>query len=209
MQSKTFSSCINLLQVNYGKDNYGNCKMVSNNDVLNVWYQLLKHFTDEQFIKATEKIMLNEIFPPKLDTFAKYCSEIAAPVIDDTEGWGLVVKAINTYGYMRVEQAMQSLPQTVRKAVEYMGGLKLICESEEPDVIRGQFNKCMAAINQRERANRREKNGLMDAIALMNSTDEPLKIELEEWKRSGDDVTNEGIAKVHEAYKKAREDRDK
>lgn len=188
------------MQTNYGEG------MATDRELLNIWYKALEHYSDEQFIEATKKIMLNETFPPRLDKLAKYCSEVAAPVIDDTEGWGLVVKAINTYGYMRANEAMHSLPPTVRKAVEYMGGFKIICESEEPDVIRGQFNKCMAAINQRERADRREKNGLMKAVALMNSTEEPPKIELQEWKRSGDDVTNEGLEKVYEAFRKAREE---
>ncbi len=197
MNSKTFSSCIKLLQKNYEKMN-------NDKEMLNFWFTALQHYTDEQFIEATKKIMLNETFPPKLDTFAKYCSEIAAPVIDDAEGWGLVVKAINNYGYMRVEEAMQSLPATVRKAVEYMGGLKLICESEEPDVIRGQFNKCMASVNQRERASRRERNGLMEAVALMNKTEEPILIESQEWKRTSDDVVNEGLEKVYKALNEAR-----
>lgn len=189
MQSKTFSSCISLLQANYEK-------MPDNKELLNMWYKALQHYTDEQFLEATKKIMLNETFPPKLDTFAKYCSEIAAPVIDDTEGWGLVVKAIHQYGYTRVEEAMRSLPPTVRKAVEYMGGLKIICESEEPDVVRGQFNKCMAAINQRERVARREYNGLMEAIALSNSTKEPLQLESQEWKRSSENSIKQGIEHI-------------
>lgn len=189
MQSKTFSSCISLLQANYEK-------MPDNKELLNMWYKALQHYTDEQFLEATKKIMLNETFPPKLDTFARYCSEIAAPVIDDTEGWGLVVKAIHQYGYTRAEEAMRSLPPTVRKAVEYMGGLKIICESEEPDVVRGQFNKCMAAINQRERAARREYNGLMEAIALMNHTEVPPQIESQEWKRSSESSVNQGIEHI-------------
>lgn len=189
MQSKTFSNCISLLQANYEK-------MTNNKELLNMWYKVLQHYTDEQFIEATKKIMLNEAFPPKLDTFAKYCSEIAAPVIDDTEGWGLVVKAIRHFGYTRAEEAVKSLPPTVRKAVEYMGGLKIICESEEPDVVRGQFNKCMASINQRERAARREHKGLMESIALNNQVEEPLQLESQEWKRSSEESVQKGIEHI-------------
>ena len=200
LNSKTFSNCIKLLQANYEK-------MTNNAELLNIWFRALKHYTDEVFIDATKKIMLNEVYPPKLDTLAKYCSEIVAPIIDDNEGWGLVVKAINNYGYMRVEEAMKSLPVTVRKAVEYMGGLKLICESEEPDVIRGQFNKCMASVNQRERANRRERDGLEQAVALMNNTKEDMAlIEPQEWKRTSDDVVNEGLEKVYEAIRSSRKE---
>lgn len=196
MQIKTFTSCISLLQANYEK-------MTTNTELLNLWYTALKHYPDEQFIEATKKIMLNEKFAPKLDTLAEYCSEIAAPTLTDTEGWGLVVKAVNQYGYMRAEEAMQSLPPTVRKAVEHMGGFKLICASEEPDVIRGQFNKCMSAVNQQERMSKREKGGIAKALELMNA-EESILIESASYKRSSEDETNAGIAKVYEALRKAK-----
>ena len=168
-------------------------------DMVDLWFKMLEHYEDDVFVAAIKKIMLNEVFAPNLAIISKYCSEVAAPIeADDAEGWGLVVKAINTYGYMRPKEAMDSLPPTVRKAVEYMGGFKLICESEEPDVIRGQFNKCMAAINQRERADRREKNGLMQAIE--NKVEEPIKLECTEWKRSSEEVVKEGIKKISEAF---------
>ena len=204
MTWQTYIGYMALLSKNYSKNIFN----PKDEDMANLWFKMLEHYDDQTFIAAIKKIMLNEIFAPNLATISRYCSEIATPVTDDTEGWGLVVKAINKYGYTRPKEAMESLPPTVRKAVEYMGGFKIICESEEPDVIRGQFNKCMAAINQRERADRRERNGFMQAVALMNNTNEPLKIELEEWKRSSDDVTSEGLEKVYEALRKAREDRD-
>ena len=195
MQSKTFSSCISLLKANYEK-------MPDNRELLNMWYKTLQHYTDEQFIEATKKIMLNETFPPKLDTFARYCSEIAAPVeVDDTEGWGIVVKAINKYGYMRAEEAMNSLPYTVRQAVERIGGIEMICSCEEPDVIRGQFNKTMAAINQAEKTRRREKSGLIQALALANTQEEPLKLESKEFKRSSTSVTKNGLQQIDQVLK--------
>ena len=198
LNSKVFSSCINLLQANYEK-------MPSNKELLNVWYKALQHYTDEQFMEATKKIMLNEAFAPKLDTLAKYCSEIAAPIeVDDTEAWGKVVKAINHYGYMRAEEAIKTLPETVKQAVERVGGFEMICSSEEPDVIRGQFNKAMAAINQAERVRRREKTGLEQVLALANWQEEPLAIEFAEWKRSSEDTVDKGLSKVYEAYRKAR-----
>ena len=199
----TYISHMAILSKNYSKNIFN----PKDEDMVNLWFKMLEHYEDETFIKAIKKIMLNEIFAPNLATISKYCSEIEAPVMDDAEGWGIVVKAINTYGYMRPKEAMDSLPPTVRKAVEYMGGFKIICESENPDVTRGQFNKCMATLNQRERAERREKNGLMQAVSLMNSEEETLQIEYKEWNRSSEDVVNEGLAKVHEVLRKAKENR--
>ncbi|PHV69551.1 hypothetical protein CS063_15000 [Sporanaerobium hydrogeniformans] len=163
MTSKTFSTGMAALSKNYTK-----CVFNPNDkEMAKMWYALLKHIEDEVFMKAVEKILLNEIFAPNLATISKYCSEVAAPLeADDTEGWGMVIKAINNFGYMRAEEAMSSLPYTVRQAVERVGGFMMICQCEEPDVIRGQFNKAMAAINQRERTTRREKVGLLSALAL-------------------------------------------
>lgn len=197
MQSSTFSKCINLLQKNFEK-------MTNDRELLNIWYKALNHISDEHFVIATQKIMLNEIFAPNLATISKYCSEVAAPIeVDDTEAWGLVVKAINRYGYMRAEEAMNSFPKLVQDAVNRVGGFEMICSSEEPDVIRGQFNKTMAAINQSERTRRRERTGLEQAIALANTTQDPLQIESKDWIRSSEEIVTEGMAKIASAFEMA------
>lgn len=170
--------------------------------MVDLWFMMLEHYEDSVFIAAIQKIMLNEIFAPNLATISKYCSEVAAPVeVDDTEGWGIVVKAINKYGYMRAEEAMNSLPYTVRKAVERVGGLEMICSCEEPDVIRGQFNRAMAAINQAERTRRREKSGLIQALSLSNEQEEPLKLESKEFKRSSTSVIENGLQQIDQVLK--------
>lgn len=179
MNHKVFGAGMAALSKNYSK-----CVFNPNDtEMAKMWFGLLQHIDDEVFMKAVEKILLNEVFAPNLATISKYCSEVAAPLeADDTEGWGLVIKAINNYGYMRAEEAMNSLPYTVRQAVERVGGFLMICQCEELDVIRGQFNKAMAAINQRERTARRERTGLFAALELENKYEETKLIESKEVK---------------------------
>ena len=187
-----------VLSKNYSKNIFN----PKDTDMVDLWFMMLEHYEDNVFISAIKKIMLNEIFAPNLATISKYCSEVAAPVeVDDTEGWGIVVKAINKYGYMRAEEAMNSLPYTVRQAVERVGGLEMICSCEEPDVIRGQFNRAMAAINQAERTRRREKNGLVQALALTNRQEEQFKIESKEHKRTSKTVAQEGMQQIDQVLK--------
>lgn len=198
MTPEEFEIGMEVLSKNYTKNifNPSDAKMVR------LWYGLLGHIDYKTFMLGIRKILVNEIFSPNLAKISQYCSEVAAPLeVDDTEGWGIVVKAINHYGYMRAEEAMKSLPYTVRKAVEYMGGIEIICQSEAPDVMRGQFNKCMAAINQRERINRREENGLIQALALANTQEEPLKLESKEFKRSSTNVTENGLQQIDQVLK--------
>ncbi len=198
MMYETYIKYMAVLSKNYSK-NIFNPKDI---DMVDLWFMMLEHYEDSVFIAAIQKIMLNEIFAPNLATISKYCSEVAAPVeVDDTEGWGIVVKAINKYGYMRAEEAMNSLPYTVRKAVERVGGLEMICSCEEPDVIRGQFNRAMAAINQAERTRRREKSGLIQALSLSNEQEEPLKLESKEFKRSSTSVIENGLQQIDQVLK--------
>lgn len=196
MTGEVFAKGMMALSKNYSKNVFN----PDDPDMAKMWFGLLKHIDDTVFMNAVHKILVNEVFAPNLAIISKYCAEIAAPIeVDDSEGWGLVVKAINNYGYMRADEAMNSLPKTVRDAVTRMGGFEMICESEEPDVLRGQFYKAMASINQGERTNRREREGLENAISLMNEI-EPMKLETESWKRSSEDVVKEGMAKISEAF---------
>lgn len=205
MTWQTYIGYMALLSKNYSKNIFN----PKDEDMANLWFKMLEHYDDETFISAIKKIMLNEIFAPNLATISKYCSEVAAPLdCSDTEGWGLVVKAINNYGYMRAEEAMQSLPLTVRKAVESMGGFEQICLSEKPDVIRGQFDKVMASINLAERTRRRERTGLEQAILLANSNEDKLQLESKDWSRKSSSETEEGLQHVYEAYRKAVNDND-
>ena len=198
MMYETYIEYMAVLSKNYSK-NIFNPKDI---DMVDLWFMMLEHYEDNVFVSAIQKIMLNEIFAPNLATISKYCSEVAAPVqVDDTEGWGIVVKVINKYGYMRAEEAMNSLPYTVRQAVERVGGLEMICSCEEPDVIRGQFNRAMAAINQAERTRRREKSGLVQALALTNRKQHPLQLESKEFKRSSTSVTENGLQQIDQVLK--------
>lgn len=198
MMYETYIKYMAVLSKNYSKNIFN----PKDTDMVDLWFMMLEHYEDNVFISAIKKIMLNEIFAPNLATISKYCSEVAAPVeADDTEGWGIVVKAINKYGYMRAEEAMNSLPYTVRQAVERVGGLEMICSCEEPDVIRGQFNRAMAAINQAERTRRREKNGLVQALVLTNRQEEQFKIESKEHKRTSKTVAQEGMQQIDQVLK--------
>lgn len=198
MMYETYIKYMAVLSKNYSKNIFN----PKDTDMADLWFMMLEHYEDNVFISAIKKIMLNEIFAPNLATISKYCSEVAAPVeVDDTEGWGIVVKAINKYGYMRAEEAMNSLPYTVRQAVERVGGLEMICSCEEPDVIRGQFNRAMAAINQAERTRRREKSGLVQALALTNRQEEQFKIESQERKRTSKTVAQEGMQQIDQVLK--------
>ena len=175
------------------------------NEQIKLWYEMLKDIEDDVFEKAIIKLMCNEKFAPNIHIIRTYCAEVAAPIqVDDTEGWGLVMQSVRNYGYMRAEEALQSLPQPVKEAVMRIGGFRMICESDEPDVIRGQFNRAMAAINTRDRSERKTAIGLKQAIFQINNnntSENEIKYIETNWQRSSEDVVKSGIESVEEVMR--------
>lgn len=175
----------------------------SNKEQRKFWYELLKDIDDHIFAQAVIKIVSIERFAPNIAVIRQYCAEVGAPIqIEDTEGWGYVMKSIRNYGYTRPEEAIASLPPTVREAVRHMGGFRMICESEEPEVLRGQFNRAMAGINARERAARKTAQGLQNAMFQIGDTGAETKYIGLQHEASGEDETKEGIESIEEVLRK-------
>ena len=131
---------------------YPNFKFNLNDDMqVELWFAELEYMNDAKAVLAAKKVISTCDFVTIKNIKQAY-AEVDSPMhIDDEEGWGMVKKAISAYGYMRASEAMASLPSRVQKAVIYMGGFQAICESEKEDVVRGQFTKAMAAVNNRVR----------------------------------------------------------
>ena len=176
----------------------------NDNEQIKLWYEIIRDINDDIFGKAIIKLMCNERFAPNIATIRQYCAEVGAPIqVDDTEGWGLVMQSVRNYGYMRADEALKSLPQSVREAVKNIGGFQMICETDEPDVVRGQFNRAMAAVNTRDRASRKTSTGLKQAILQLNNTaDDEIKYITEHWQRSSEEVVKDGMDTVEEVLER-------
>lgn len=118
-----------------------------------VWYGELAYMDDAKAVLAAKKVISTYDFVTIKNIKEAYGMIDNPMKVDTEEGWGLVEKAIRNFGYMRAEEALASLPTQVQKAVMYMGGFQSICEAEKKEVVRGQFNKAMAAINTRAKSN--------------------------------------------------------
>lgn len=149
MSVGTFERLINIF-----KKAFMNFKFELDDELMvEIWYNELVYMDDDKAILAAKKVISTCDFVTIKNIKAAY-GEINSPLqIENEEGWGLVERAIRCYGYMRAEEAMTSLPSQVQRAVCFMGGFQSICEAGNKDVIRGQFNKAMSAVNQRLKVN--------------------------------------------------------
>ena len=150
---------------------------------MSVWYDNLIDLDATKLALATKKMIATYEFPSIKNLRQSY-ADIDMPIrVDAEEGWGLVEKAIRNYGYMRAEEAMQSLPAQVQRAVQYVGGFLSICEAENVSVIRGQFNKAMESAI---RSTREEKSLGVDLIGqikqynLQNEAKDKIQLEIKE-----------------------------
>ncbi|MDA3733606.1 hypothetical protein PBV87_19230 [Niameybacter massiliensis] len=166
----TFERLINILEKAFMNFKFN----IEDEDLVEVWFNELAYMDDAKAVLAVKKVIGTCDFVTIKNIKQAY-AELDMPVqIDNEEGWGLVEKAIRLYGYMRSDEAMNSLPVQVQKAITYMGGFQSICEAEKKEVIRGQFNKAMASVNIRTRSEATLGNTLFEQISLYQN-----KVELE------------------------------
>lgn len=124
--------------------------------MVEIWYECLKDVDAEIGIAAIKKNILESPYPPTIADIRKQVSEVTTPEedrLDGAEAWGEVVKAMGEYGTYRKKEALESMSQTTRKVVKYMGWRE-ICLSENIGVIRGQFLKMYGTVAEREKQNR-------------------------------------------------------
>lgn len=135
---------------------FPNIKLDTDNSVqMDLWYGMMKDLNFNIAKLAITKMVTDEPYAPSnmIGAIRKYYAEISGSTpVADTDGYGLVQKAIRCYGYARTEEALASLPQNVRESVMACGGWLQICTSEEPETMRAQFNRAMASVNARNNA---------------------------------------------------------
>lgn len=137
------------------KSNYPNWKMdLTDKVILNFWFNNLKDIPYEIAEIGLRKLLAEEEFYPNIAKIRKACASVTqTPATDSTDGWGLVQKAIRRYGYVRADEAIESLPNDVGQAVVRMGGFLALCESSNVEADRAHFYRAMDQIGAREKSN--------------------------------------------------------
>lgn len=130
-----------------------------------VFYELLGDLEYKVVQSAVKKHMLVSEFPPTIAEIRKLAIEIKNPELQITaaDAWGEVQKAIRYFGWYRGEEALASMSEGARRVAEHIGWQN-ICESENIDVIRGQFMKMYGQIEVRDKTDAMLPEGLKNDI---------------------------------------------
>ena len=136
MTKQEFAVFVATIKTAYPKDN-----LLATPDQVSLWFEMLGHIPFEAAKLALKKYILSNKFPPTIADISLLGADLMEDRIPDAdEAWGELNKAIRKYGYMRETEALNSLTEPVRKAVERIG-FQNICQSpyEQQNTLRAQF----------------------------------------------------------------------
>lgn len=136
MEAKEFAVFADRLKTAFPKDN-----LLATKDQMDWWFDLLGDMPFQTAILALKKYALSNKFPPSVSEIRTIAADITGERLPDAdEAWGQVNNAIRRFGYMREREALDSMSEPVRKAVERIG-FQNICQSpyEQLNTLRAQF----------------------------------------------------------------------
>lgn len=138
------------------KASYRNSGLESKNSAemqqtINAWAVMLEDVHYDVAIQAVKMHTSVSPYPPTISEIRQRAQQLTAPesLITAEEVWDMTVKAVRRYGRYRMDAALETMPTDVRPYVKrwYID----VCNSEELDVIRGQFLKNYEVTAKRDR----------------------------------------------------------
>lgn len=155
MTKQEFSVIASAIRTFYPRE-----KILPNEQAADLWFNLLKDIPYDVAQVALNKWAATNRWSPAISDIRELAAEITSPEVPDwSEGWEAVQLALRRYGYYRQAEALATLPELARKAVERLGWQN-ICLSEELGVERANFRQIYEALANREKADRKIPTGL-------------------------------------------------
>lgn len=119
-------------------------------DAFNIWYSMLQDLDYMVAQAAIQKYMLTNKFPPTIADIREYSASVTVgekPLWSD--GWEEVLHAIRKFGSYRESEALESMSEITRQAVQRLG-FRNLCMSENVMTDRANFRMVYEQIADRE-----------------------------------------------------------
>lgn len=133
-------------------------------EAIQIWYELLKDLDYATANIAIQKHMVSSKYPPTIADIREQATEVSygkAPLWSD--GWEQVLRAMRLYGSYRLQEALDSMDDITRKAVERLG-FKELCMSENIAVDRANFRMAFEQLANREYETKKLPLSLQNSI---------------------------------------------
>ena len=172
--------------------------MVSDKAV-ELWYQMLQDIPMDKVQDAVARYIMEEHFPPTIADIRKRCAEDNAAQLPDWEqGWAEWLTAMHKYGYMREDEALESLSPITKEVVKCLGW-KNLCHSQNLEGDRIAFREVHGRYVQQARENLQLPERLrVNHYQISTYAEERLQIEAIQngMRYIGTDQRTEGYAET-------------
>lgn len=146
--------------------------------MIELWTESLEDIDFEEAKTALKSHFRESVYVPKIaDIYQRVINKKLPQFPDPVDEFNKVLKAIGTYGYNRVIEAMDSFHPYTRKVVEMNGGFRKFCMANVDDEIsdRKHFTETYNRLIEREIRN--IKDGGVSLLQLVEKK-EPTKIDV-------------------------------
>lgn len=127
------------------KSAYPASKILEDNASMDFWYLMLKDIPYEVAENAVMEHICTNIFPPNIAEIRKLCMErCRRSALSFDEAWGVVQKAISTYGWHHPQEAFETMDELTLAVVKNLGWTRL-CQSENLVADRANFREAYEA----------------------------------------------------------------
>lgn len=127
------------------KSAYPASKILEDNASMDFWYTMLRDMPYEIAENAVMEHICTNIYPPNIAEIRKLCIErCQRPVLSFDEAWGIVQRAMSTYGWRYPQKAFEAMDELTLSVVKNLGWSRL-CQSENPTADRANFREAYEA----------------------------------------------------------------
>lgn len=124
---------------------YPASKILEDNASMDFWYLMLKDIPNEVAENAIMEHICTNVFPPNIAEIRKLCMERCRPLmLGFDEAWGIVQKAMGTYGSQHPQEAFAIMDELTASVVKNLGWTRL-CQSENTIADRANFREAYEA----------------------------------------------------------------
>ena len=160
MTPKEFSTLAMALKTYYPREG-----LLPNDEAVSLWYEQLKDIDYHVAAAALHKWVGLNKWSPSIAEFRQTAADIILGDLPDWgEAWEKVRRAMRNFGSYRPAEAMATLDELTRKAVEQTGGFVNLCLSESYETDRANFRMIYTALAERQRREATLPEGLKAMI---------------------------------------------
>ena len=146
MNREEFKKIVMALNSVYTGDNF-----IPTQTAFDMWYESLKDLSYNQVAYAAKMYIQTNHFPPRPSDLRTIIADCKTTQMDYGEGWNEVQTAIRRYGYMREQEALDSMSDITREVVKRLGFQNLCMSPEGDQTNRANFRMIFQQLQEREK----------------------------------------------------------